>query len=194
MGGRYDDYEPVQDRIAKFWEDHPQGRVLTELIYHDPKQYIVKAEVWRKRSVYLNGELDGADATGYAEEIIGSTNVNKTNALENCETSAIGRALANLGYATKVRPSREEMQKVDRTNAEMNKADIARGKLLRYVAEHKLDPPIVARAFLMTHKIPLQQHPNADVIDTFRARLIADEAGTLNPPPPPEARDGARRD
>jgi hypothetical protein len=52
---------------------------------------------------------------GFASEIEGSSPVNRTNASENCETSSIGRALANLGFATKgKRPSREEMQKVQR--------------------------------------------------------------------------------
>lgn len=183
MGGRYDDYEPVQDRIAKFWTDHPEGRILTDLIYRDDKQYIVKAEVWK-------GNVGGEDATGYAEEIVGSTNVNKTNALENCETSAIGRALANLGYATKARPSAEEMQKVERSQ----KADAARQVLLAYVRAQKLDPAKVSAAFLLTHKIPLQQHPNADVIIAFGRALALDPEKTLNPPLPPEAQDGARRD
>jgi hypothetical protein len=55
--------------------------------------------------------------TGYAEEVRGAGNVNRTSHVENCETSAIGRALANCGMAgsdmTK-RPSREEMSKVQR--------------------------------------------------------------------------------
>lgn len=182
--GKLDDYEPVQDRIAKFWADHPDGRILTELIYRDERQYIVKAEVWKQHGRATE------DASGYAEEIIGSTNVNKTNALENAETSAIGRALANMGYATKVRPSREEMQKVERAN----KADNARKVLLDYVDGHKLDRAKVAHAFLLTHKIPLHQHPNADAIIAFGRALAADPEKTLNPELPPEARDDARRD
>jgi len=52
-------------------------------------------------------------SAGYAEETVTSRGVNQTSALENCETSAIGRALANAGYAPKgKRPSREEMTKV----------------------------------------------------------------------------------
>lgn len=184
MAGRYDDYEPVQDRIAKFWTDHPEGRILTDLIYRDDKQYIVRASIWKNS----DGRVE--DSTGYAEEIVGSTNVNKTNALENCETSAIGRALANLGYATKARPSQEEMQKVERAN----KADTARKVLLEYVDSHNLDRAKVATAFLHTHKIPLQQHPNANAIIAFGRNLAANPEKTLNPDPPAEMRDGARRD
>ena len=104
-----DDYEPVSDRIERFWKDHPEGKILTELVHRDDQQFIVKASIWRGAAV---SEWSGPDGTGYAQEIIGSSNVNRTSALENCETSAIGRALANLGYAVKNRASREEMAKV----------------------------------------------------------------------------------
>lgn len=123
MGFNFADYETVADRIDRFWHEHPVGTIITELVHHDDKRFIVRASVWRKARDVVelnNAGLPGPfrdclqpHATGYAEEIIGSTNVNKTSALENCETSAIGRALANLGYAPKgQRPSREEMVKV----------------------------------------------------------------------------------
>jgi hypothetical protein len=70
-------------------------------------RYIVKAYL------YKDANDSVAWATGYAEETVTSRGVNQTSALENCETSAIGRALANAGYAPKgKRPSREEMNKV----------------------------------------------------------------------------------
>ena len=116
------EYEPVADRIERFWKDHPEGKILTDLVYHDEKSFIVKASVWRNSPIaYVTKTVDQTfdriiatpDTSGFAEELVGSTNVNKTSALENCETSAIGRALANLGYAPKgQRPSREEMVKV----------------------------------------------------------------------------------
>jgi hypothetical protein len=73
----------------------------------EASRYIVKAYLFK------NAEDGVAWATGYAEETVTSRGVNQTSALENCETSAIGRALANAGYAPKgKRPSREEMTKV----------------------------------------------------------------------------------
>lgn len=99
-----DDYEPVEERLRKFWADHPLGRITTELLRYEDPIVIVRAEVHRDEDC-------AASATGYAQETIGQGVVNKTSALENCETSAIGRALANLGYAAKSRPSREEMAK-----------------------------------------------------------------------------------
>lgn len=108
-GFKLEDYEPVEDRLAKFWTDHPSGRVATDLVSFSDREYIVRAEVYRQA-----GD-DRAAATGYAQETVGSSPVNKVSALENAETSAIGRALANAGYATKgKRPSREEMTKAQR--------------------------------------------------------------------------------
>ena len=101
------DYEPVEVRLEKFIKDYPSFRIATELEVVEATRYIVKAYLYKDAS-------DGvAWATGYAEETVTSRGVNQTSALENCETSAIGRALANAGYAPKgKRPSREEMTKV----------------------------------------------------------------------------------
>ena len=120
MAGNFNlaDYETVDSRIHKFYEAHKFGRIITELIEARTNdvgqivQYIVKAEIWRDLGDTV------PSATGYAEEILGSNPVNRTSALENCETSAIGRALANLGFSTKgARPSQEEMTKAERTKA-----------------------------------------------------------------------------
>ena len=101
------DYEPVEVRLEKFIKDYPAFRIATELEVVEATRYIVKAYLFKDAG-------DGvAWATGYAEETVTSRGVNQTSALENCETSAIGRALANAGYAPKgKRPSREEMSKV----------------------------------------------------------------------------------
>lgn len=102
------DYEPVEERLARFWTDHPNGRVHTELVNgsHGGESVVIIASVYKdKADLY-------PDATGHAQETPGSNPVNKTSWIENCETSAIGRALANMGYAPKGhRPSREEMAK-----------------------------------------------------------------------------------
>lgn len=102
-----DEYETVETRLAAFWKDHPNGRTFTKALKLDPTQYVFYAEIW----------FDMADpfpkATGHAEETVQGRGVNATSACENGETSALGRALANCGYAAKgKRPSREEMSKV----------------------------------------------------------------------------------
>jgi hypothetical protein len=101
------DYEPVEVRLEKFIKDYPDFRISTELEVVEASRYIVKAYL------YKTSQDSIAWATGYAEETVSTRGVNQTSALENCETSAIGRALANAGYAPKgKRPSREEMSKV----------------------------------------------------------------------------------
>lgn len=104
------DYETVDSRIKKFYAEHESGRIVTELVSSDGDpgrtRWVVKASVWRDRP---EGEPDG---TGFAFEIDGEGGMaNKTAALENAETSAIGRALANIGYSGDKRASREEMAK-----------------------------------------------------------------------------------
>ena len=103
-----EDYETVEERLSKFWKEHPDGRIFTTLVEHTLQRFIVQAAIYRT-------EVDAQPwTTGYAEETVSTRGVNSTSALENCETSAIGRALANANYASKgKRPSREEMAKVN---------------------------------------------------------------------------------
>jgi hypothetical protein len=102
-----EDYETVEERLVKFWKDHPDGQIHTKVLEHTAARFIVEAAIYRT-------EADVRPwTTGLAEETVQGRGVNATSALENCETSAIGRALANAGYATKgKRASREEMAKV----------------------------------------------------------------------------------
>ena len=103
------DYAEVAERLPLFWKDCPRGRIITEIIVDDGTRIVMRADLY----------ADIGDAvpttTGYAEEVRGSSMVNKTSALENCETSAVGRALANYQFqGSKKRASLEEMVKVYR--------------------------------------------------------------------------------
>jgi hypothetical protein len=106
------DYETVQARIATFWEKYPDGAIRTQLV-SDPENF---TNVVFLAGAYTHRDHPAPDATGYAAETKGSGGANNTAWHENGETSAIGRALANLGFATshKERASREEMEKVNR--------------------------------------------------------------------------------
>jgi len=82
------EYKTVAERVAAFREVSADLTIETEIVLWEDDDVIVKA------SIIDNGKLI---ATGLAHEVRGSTNINKTSHVENCETSAIGRALAAFG-------------------------------------------------------------------------------------------------
>lgn len=101
-----DDYEPVAERITKFWAKYPNGRIITEIKLINETEVVVQASIFTDREDTRPASVD------WAHETRGSNNINRASFLENCSTSAIGRGLATLGFSTKKRPSREEMEKV----------------------------------------------------------------------------------
>jgi len=106
-----ENYETVEERLKVFWKDNPNARINTEIahITTEGTCVTIRAEIFKK-------EEDARPVcTGIAQETKGQGGFANTDAwMENCETSAIGRALANWKYqgSTKPRPSREEMSKV----------------------------------------------------------------------------------
>jgi len=141
-----DNYETVETRLAKFWEQNPNGRVSTSIFHYDETRVVVKTEIYR----------DISDthpvSTGFAEEVRDASPVNRTSHVENAETSSTGRALANWTFAAKAspRPSRQEMEKVERmtetkpTEARPD-ADLVT-KFKDACVKAKLDPQDVAKA------------------------------------------------
>ena len=123
MAINMDRYSPVVVRLLAALEKHAKDniRIITDLIHVQrdetgkPLQYICQTQIWFG---------DVLKAQDLAEEMVGSSNVNKYSALENCSTSSCGRALALIGFVgsdpiTKepLRPTREEMEKVARGEA-----------------------------------------------------------------------------
>lgn len=102
-------YATVAERLTLFYAAFPKGRIATRLVKHGDGETIFKALIFR--------QTDDARpaATGWAAEKHGDGEVNTFACVENTETSAVGRALANLGFtASTKRASREEMEKFER--------------------------------------------------------------------------------
>lgn len=101
-----DNYEEVKDRIPVFYNLYEDGRITTEIVSEDEKHVTIKAYLYKDETQQGKGN---ALATGHAMEKPGGMIPAYT---EVCETSAIGRALANayiFGDPSKPRPSKEEM-------------------------------------------------------------------------------------
>jgi hypothetical protein len=145
-----DDYETVEERLVKFWKDHPDGQIHTKVLEHTSSRFIVEASIYRTEADLRPW------TTGLAEETVQGRGVNATSALENCETSAIGRALANAGYATKgKRASREEMSKVAAKEAVSSQVAQVKAKMAETSTEYipvpkESDPWTVSNAAPVT--------------------------------------------
>jgi hypothetical protein len=141
----FSDYAPVADRIAAFYQRYPSGRIVTRLHSRSEREITFRALVYRSLSD------NGPAATGWASEREGDGDINTVACMENTETSAVGRALANLGFmASTKRPSREEMEKAARERTRLIKR-------LPLVAE----PVPAAARHVPLDADPLQQQANA---------------------------------
>jgi len=108
---RFEDYVPVAERLERFYERYPEGRITTSIVQHD----LDTGFVLMRAEVYRTPDDAQPAATGHAFEVRGESYVNKTSYVENAETSSVGRALAMLGFEVKRGiASREELQKTAR--------------------------------------------------------------------------------
>ena len=123
-----DNYEPVADRIGKFWEKYPNGRLHTEIVLINETEIVIKASAFTERDDARPAAID------FAQETRGSSNINKQSFIENCSTSALGRVLATLNFQPKrdgkaVRPSREEMKAVSQASTTQTRDFLSRASV-----------------------------------------------------------------
>ena len=166
-----DNYETVEDRLKIFWKENPKARINTEIVHmtDDGTCVTVRAEIYKM-------EVDARPVTtGIAQETKGQGGfANKDAWVENCETSAIGRALANWLYqgSTKPRPSREEMSKVgnqdDRVKVEKKK--VQRPTKEEKEAMNKVVDEMVAEPKTKNNASALKQLMSATVSDADKLK------------------------
>ena len=116
LGFDLSQYQTVQERIDLFWAKYGNGRLNLEIVLINETQVVMKAEV------YLDKADEKPAAVDYAEERLGTSHINKVSFVENCATSAYGRAISALGgeFSPKgKRPSAQEMEKVNRSQQEI---------------------------------------------------------------------------
>lgn len=128
-------YVLVSDRVIYFNEKYPNGRIRTKIVKDDDAQYIVRATV--------TPDVDNKFRTfnGFAQEVIGKGFVNSTSALENAETSAVGRALAMMGIG--VIDSIASIDEINKaTNRNKTKEEKFEEELENDIKEEKKENPI----------------------------------------------------
>ena len=117
-------YSTVSERHRHLLQYFPEARFNEEVLFHDVDRVIVKTELYISDTIY---------AVGTAEEFRESSFINKTSALENCSSSALGRCLAAFGLSGSEYASAEEL-----TNALINQEDSIKDKIKKQTTETKL--------------------------------------------------------
>jgi hypothetical protein len=129
-----DNYETVKQRKARFYKDYKDGRIIVKNI--TPENELMNYALFEV-NIYKNKEEQAEKlvyATGYAMEIRDTElktsrngdkyeSVNFTSWTENCEESAVGRALDNAGYSSNEKCSREEIVKSETMKKTLTKED-----------------------------------------------------------------------
>ena len=135
------DYVEVNERIEEFKKDYPDGKINTEILEVRDDFILMKAYVYKGAVT----RFSIPDATGHAFENRDSSKINKTSYIENCETSAIGRALGILGYGitTSIASAEEVTQAIEQQGSE----ERATEKQVKFIKQKlnykKLDKKII---------------------------------------------------
>ena len=154
------DYQTVQERIEIFWRLYPEGRIFNDIVLTNEKEVIIKCSVWKNYNQQL------PDVTDFAQEPITEKGINSTSAVENCSTSATGRALSLLGgelSPSKKRASASEMSK--RGRVLLSQAQVAFEKndldelreLYTESKESAVDPVIVQQILTLGSQLAQKQ-------------------------------------
>jgi len=121
------EYFTVAERIGKFREDFPAWTIETQIVSIDEKTVVVQARILNEEGRLIS--------SGIAEEHRASSSINKTSALENCETSAVGRALAFFGLAGTEIASADEVANAIRQQNGSRKSQDNSGRVKEWIEQ-----------------------------------------------------------
>lgn len=160
------EYAEVNQRIKAFRMVYPEGSIITELVE-------LENGICTMRAIVKDGE--NTLGTGFAQEKESSSYINKTSYIENCETSAVGRALGMCGFGIDTSVcSAEELQNALNNQDKPNKEDKPkveyateeqRGKLIRYYANSRDKLDKVLKKYGVTNMVQLKKSEAQEIID-----------------------------
>ena len=160
------EYAEVNQRIKAFRMVYPEGSIITELVE-------LENGICTMRAIVKDGE--NTLGTGFAQEKESSSYINKTSYIENCETSAVGRALGMCGFGIDTSVcSAEELQNALNNQDKPNKEDKPkveyateeqRGKLIRYYANARDKLDKVLKKYGVTNMVQLKMSEAQEIID-----------------------------
>lgn len=154
------EYKTVALRVAEFREKHPDWCIKTKILS--------SADIVQIRASILdpNGRVV---ATGLAEEVRGSTNINKTSALENAETSAVGRCLAFFGLGGTYIASADEVADAQKQQKELEAVErlVAHNAAVR---EH-IDSIVAVKHYLLNEDYSSAYEASSEIPDDDRLAL-----------------------
>ena len=160
------EYAEVNQRIKAFRMVYPEGSIITELVE-------LENGICTMRAIVKDGE--NTLGTGFAQEKESSSYINKTSYIENCETSAVGRALGMCGFGIDTSVcSAEELQNALNNQDNPNKEDKPkveyateeqRGKLIRYYANARDRLDNVLKKYGVTNMVQLKMSEAQEIID-----------------------------
>lgn len=142
------DYAMVPERVTAFRKLYPEGFITTEIIANDGTTVLMQA----KAGYYREDGSQVILGTGMAQEIRGKGMVNSTSHIENCETSAVGRALGFIGLgingggiasaeelANAIVAQRQQTEDFEQLKKDIEAGEIAKGKKIRKDAPAKVE-------------------------------------------------------
>jgi len=174
-----ENYEDVDTRIHKFYAENPDGAIITELVSNDEEKGIVIFKAYAYRT-YLD---INPSAVGYARGARKDRGVDRDFWVENCESSSIGRCLANLGLSAKgKRPSSLEMAKVNDSKASLEPIRVRTQEQKEFLSARNKESEIIWDTTI---------EPPADVAPAFEDAVDLIQQ-TFNTEPVPTCKHGAR--